>query len=127
MRREGESGAVLLIVLVALALLAALAGVVARISQSDVADLGADQAAFGRDIMMQSALALLGAKLGSGADIPEDGEVTVLAVPGGKVAAKVQAAAGLVNPGYAGHQVLINALKVVGASDVQALRLAEDI
>ncbi len=127
MSTDRESGAVLLIVLVALALLAALAGVVARISQSEVAGLAADQAAFGRDNMMQSALAELGARLGAGADIAEDGETTVLSVPGGKVAVKVQAASGLVNPDYAGHQVLINALKAVGASDVQALHLADAI
>jgi hypothetical protein len=120
-RREG--GAVLLVVLVALALLASLAGVVARISQSEIASLRADRAAFDREGLTLSAIAYLGAGLATGADIPEDGQTTTLDLPGGQVLAQVQAASGLINPNFAQQPTLIDALTALGASQVQALTL----
>ena len=99
MKRSGEEGAVLLMVLVALALLAALAGVVVRVSESDLAGLAAERAAFRRDDLMQSALATLGARLPA-EDLPQDGTPFSLPLSGGSVSLRIYVAQGLINPHF---------------------------
>ena len=90
---NAEAGAVLLVVLVALALLAALAGLVIRVSESDLSTLAAEQAAFRREVLIQSALATLGARLPA-SDLPEDGSPVALPLPGGTVILRIGAAPG---------------------------------
>lgn len=118
-----EEGAILLVVLVALALLAALAGLVIRVSESDLSTLAAERAAFRREVLLDSALALLGARLPS-SDLPEDGTPVALAVPGGSVLARIEAAPGLINPNFTRTTVLVDALTALGAAPEQAQRLA---
>ena len=120
--RGGEVGAVLLVVLVALALLAALAGLVIRVSESDLSNFAGEQAVFQREVLIQSALATLGARLPSSA-LPEDGTPTPLTVPGGMVTVRINAASGLINPNFTSTPVLAAALGALGASPEQIHRL----
>ncbi len=123
MKRSGEEGAVLLMVLVALALLAALAGLVVRVSESDLAGLAAERAAFRRDDLMQSALATLGARLPA-EDLPQDGTPFSLPLSGGSVSLRIYAAQGLINPNFTRPPVVSAALAALGATPEQAERLA---
>lgn len=125
MRRE--EGAVLLVVLVALAILAALTGVAMRAGRSGLEGLAAERAVFARDGMAQSALAVLGVRLGASGGLAEDGTMTELAVPGGAVQARVQAAEGLVNPLFARLPLVQAAFRAAGASPDQALALARAV
>jgi hypothetical protein len=122
MRRGGEEGAVLLMVLVALALLAALAGLVLRVSQSDLAGLAGERAAFAREDVIQSALATLGARLPAD-DLPQDGTAFSLPLPGGSVTLRLYAAQGLINPNFTRAPALTAALAALGATPAQAERL----
>ena len=122
MKRAGEEGAVLLMVLVALALLAALAGLVVRVSESDLAGLGAERAAFRRNDLVQSALATLGARLPAD-DLPQDGTPFSLSLPGGSVSLRVYAAQGLMNPNFTRAPVISSAMFALGATPEQAERL----
>lgn len=122
MKRSGEEGAVLLMVLVALALLAALAGLVVRVSESDLAGLAAERAAFRRDGLVQSALATLGARLPA-EDLPQDGTEFSLPLPGGSVSLRVYAAHGLINPNFTRAPVISSAMFALGATPEQAERL----
>ncbi len=122
MRREREDGAVLLMVLVALALLAALAGLVLRVSQSDLAGLAGERAAFAREDVIQSALATLGARLPAD-DLPQDGTAFSLPLPGGSVSLRIYAAQGLINPNFTRIPALQSALAALGATPEQAERL----
>jgi hypothetical protein len=124
---QREDGAVLLVVLVALALLAALAGVALRLGQSGVQGLAAERVEFSREVLTRSALAVLGARLTDTGDLPRDGTPTLLTLPGGQVEARVQAAEGLVNPGYARLPILQAVLEAEGGSPEQGLRLARAI
>lgn len=117
-----EEGAVLVVVLVALALLAALAGLVIRVADSDLASLAAERAVLQREGMLDSALALLGARLPA-ADLAEDGSPLSLPVPGGRVALRIRAASGLLNPNATRAPVLASGLAALGASPEQAARL----
>ncbi len=126
MKRAGEEGAVLLVVLVALALLAALAGLVVRVSESDLAGLGAERAAFRRNDLVQSALATLGARLPAD-DLPQDGTPFSLSLPGGSVSLRVYAAQGLINPNFTRAAVLKSALLELGATPDQAFRLTREV
>lgn len=123
MIRQGEQGAVLLMVLVALALLAALAGLVIRVSESDLSTLSAERATFRREVLMDSALATLGARLPA-RDLAEDGSDVILDLPGGRVVARIMAAPGLVNPNITRQPVMAAALAALGGSPEQAERLA---
>jgi hypothetical protein len=123
MTRQGEDGAVLLMVLVALALLAALAGLVIRVSESDLSTLSAERAAFRREVLMDSALASLGARLPA-SDLAEDGSDVALDMPGGRVVARIVAASGLINPNFTREPMLASALTALGASPEQSGRLA---
>ena len=123
MTRQGDEGAVLLMVLVALALLAALAGLVIRVSESDLSTLSAERAAFRREVLMESAIATLGARLPA-SDLAEDGSDVVLDLPGGRVVARIMAASGLINPNVTRQPVLAAALAALGASPEQSERLA---
>jgi hypothetical protein len=118
-----EEGAVLLVVLVALALLAALAGLVIRVSESDLAGLAAERAVLRREVLMDSALALLGARLPA-SDLAEDGTPLSLPVPGGRVAVQIRAASGLLNPNVTRPPVLAAGLAALGATPEQAERLS---
>lgn len=122
MTGRGEDGAVLLMLLVALALLAALAGLVIRVSDSDLAGLTAERAALRREVLTQSALAILGARLPA-RDLAEDGSPVVLSVPGGDVDVRINTAQGLINPNVTRAPVLAAALSALGASPEQAQRL----
>ena len=95
-----EEGAVLLVVLVALALLAAMAGVALRLGQAGLHALAAEQVVAGREVLVPSALAVLGLRLGEGSDLPRDGSPVLLDLPGGRIGARVQAAEGLVGWQY---------------------------
>ncbi len=117
-----EAGAVLLVVLVSLALLAALAGLVIRVSESDLATLSAERAAFRREVLISSALATLGARLPA-SDLAEDGTPVSLPLPGGAVRARIEAAAGLINPNFITAATLTAALSALGASPEQAQRI----
>ncbi|MBI1171976.1 hypothetical protein GC209_11280 [bacterium] len=117
-----EAGAVLLVVLVALALLAAMAGLVIRVSESDLATLAAERAAFRREGLIASALASLGARLPS-SDLPEDGTPVSLPLPGGAVMARIAAAPGMINPNFTRPTVLMAAFAALGAAPEQAQRL----
>lgn len=123
MKRHGEEGAVLLMVLVALALLAALAGLVIRVSESDLSTLSAERAAFRREALIDSALASLGARLPS-SDLAEDGSDVVLDLPGGRVTVRILAASGLINPNATREPVMAAALAALGATPEQSERLA---
>ncbi len=127
MTGRGENGAVLLAVLVALALLAALAGVAMRQGQSGLMSLNAERAEFSREVLAQSALAALGQQLGANGQFPRDSTPVRLALPGGAVEVRVQAAEGLVNPVHARLPVVQALLTAEGASPDQALRLARAI
>ena len=118
-----EEGTILLVVLVALAVLAALAGLVIRVSESDLSTLSAERAAMRRQMMTDSALAILGARLPA-ADLAEGGTLVTLAVPDGIVTARIDAAAGLINPNFTRVPVLAAALSVLGATPEQAERLS---
>ena len=120
---NAEAGAILLVVLVALALLAALAGLVIRVSESDLSTLAAERAAFRREVLIQSALATLGARLPA-SDLPEDGSPVALPLPGGTVILRIGAAPGLINPNFTRSTVLVTALAALGASPEQAQRLS---
>ncbi len=122
-----EDGAVLLVVLVALALLAAMAGVALRLGQAGLHALAAERAVAGREVLVPSALALLGVRLGEGSDMPRNGDPVVLDLPGGRVEVRVQAAEGLVNPDHARLPILQTLFTAAGASPEQALRLARAI
>jgi type II secretory pathway component PulK len=124
MMRRGEDGAVLLLVLVALALLAALAGLVIRVSESDLSTLSAERAAFRREVLIDSALASLGARLPA-SDLAEDGSDVILNLPGGRVVARIMAAPGLINPNFTRQPVIASALAALGASPEQSERLAQ--
>ena len=117
-----EAGAVLLVVLVALALLAALAGLMIRVSESDLATLTAERAAFRREVLTSSALATLGARLPS-SDLAENGKPVSLPVPGGVVRVRIEAASGLLNPNFSRTATLSAALSALGASPEQAKRI----
>ncbi len=121
-----EVGAVLLVVLIALALMAALAGLVIRVSESDIASLAAERAAFRREVLMSSALATLGARLPE-SDLAEDGTPVSLPVPGGVVRVRIEAATGLLNPNFSQTDTLIAALSALGASPEQAKRIGLSI
>jgi hypothetical protein len=123
--RRREEGAVLLVVLVALAILAALAGVALRLGMAGVQGLEAERAVFQREVLAQSALVMIGQRLGAG--LAEDGQPEVLEVPGGRVEVRVQAAEGLLNPGYARLPLLQGLFIAEGATPEQALRLARSI
>ncbi len=123
MNRRGEEGAVLLMVLVALALLAALAGLVIRVSESDLSTLSAERAAFRREVLMDSALASLGARLPA-SDLAEDGSDVIMDLPGGRVVARITAAPGLVNPNSTREPVMAAALAALGGTPEQSERLA---
>lgn len=123
MRRRGEEGAVLLMVLVALALLAALAGLVVRVSESDLSTLSAERAAFRREVLVDSALASLGARLPA-SDLAEDGSDVIMDLPGGRFVARILAAPGLINPNATRQPVLEAALLALGGAPEQAQRLA---
>lgn len=121
-----EEGAVLLMVLVALALLAALAGLVIRVSEADLSGLAAERAVLRREVLMDSALASLGARLPA-PDLAEDGTDVVLDLPGGRVVVRILAAAGLINPNVTRAPVLAAALAALGAAPEQAERLTRAI
>ncbi len=123
MNRRGEDGAVLLMVLVALALLAALAGLVIRVSESDLSTLSAERAAFRREVLIDSAIASLGARLPS-SDLAEDGSDVVMDLPGGRVVARIFSASGLINPNATREPVMAAALAALGATPEQSQRLA---
>ena len=127
MSARRESGAVLLVVLVALALLAALAGVALRIGQSGLMGLASERAEFQRQVLMQSALSLVGARLGDPRAIPRDGTPVVLILADGRVEVRVQAAEGLANPAHVRLPILQALLTRLGGSPEQALRLTRAI
>ena len=126
MKRAGEDGAILLMVLVGLALLAALAGLVLRVSKSDLSALSAERAAFHRENLIQSALATLGVRLPADY-LPEDGTPVSMALPGGNVTLRIYAAQGLINPNFTRAPVLKSALLELGATPDQAIRLTREV
>ena len=109
--------------LLATTMLAALAGLVVRLSESDLSTLSAERAAFRREVLVDSALASLGARLPS-SDLAQDGSDVVMDLPGGRVVARIFAASGLINPNATREPVLAAALAALGATPEQSERLA---
>ncbi len=122
MKHGGEEGAVFLMVLVGLASLAVLAGLVLRLSESNLAGLAAERAAFRRDDLVQSALATLGARLPAD-DFAQDGTPFSLPLPGGSITLRVYSSQGLINPNFTRASVILSSLIALGATTTEAERL----
>lgn len=123
---KNESGAVLLIVLVALALLSALATLIIEVSKSDLSALISEQEIERRDLLIRSAMTVLGAQLPS-RDFPENGSLTRILLPGGNVIAKIQSSSGLINPNFVSQDILYDTILTLGARPDQARSLTSGI
>ena len=97
--KRNEDGSILLIALFSLSVIAVLASLTLRIMQSNLSMLAADEIPLRNEQLIQSTLAVLGARLPA-SDLAQNGRPISLKLPGGRIVVRIFAASGLINPNF---------------------------